>query len=270
MDTEVFRTGHITEAAVIAADIVRDAALLAEKEPLLRSYLQRRIGDVESLCAIIPRLLSAELEQPDLPFRALRQLFRCTFSKEPDLEQLAALDIKAVMRRDPATNSALTVLTGHKGFRALTVHRVVHQLWNEGRKDVARQLQALAARCYSVDIHPASPFGSAVMLDHATGIVVGETARIGNDVSIMQGVTLGGTGKETGDRHPKIGPGVLIGAGAILLGNISIGANAKVGAGSVVITDVPAGTTAVGTPAKIHNHMITGRPSETMDQTGLS
>jgi serine O-acetyltransferase len=149
-----------------------------------------------------------------------------------------------------------------KGFHALQTHRIGHWLWNHGRESLALFFQNQMSVEFGVDIHPAARLGHGIMLDHATGVVIGETAVVGNNVSILQSVTLGGTGKDEGDRHPKIGDGVLISAGAKILGNIRVGDGAKVGAGSVVLENVPAHTTVAGVPAR-----IVGRPSS--DQPAL-
>jgi serine O-acetyltransferase len=161
------------------------------------------------------------------------------------------------------------VLLNFKGFQAIQVHRLANQLWIHGRKDLALFIQSRNSEVFSVDIHPAAKIGQAVMFDHATGIVVGETAIIHNNVSIMQSVTLGGTGNEAGDRHPKVLEGVMIGAGAKILGNITIGEGAKIGAGSVVLNNVPAHVTVAGIPAKIVGKPSCQKPCETMQQNIL-
>jgi len=249
----------------LATQIIDEARALAVQEPLLRALLKRRIGEVPHLAALLSRMLAAELEQPELAYRHLVHFFRTLYSEKPAVVEIAASDIGAVLRRDPATDSPLSVVLEQKGFQALCAHRVAHALWNNGRAALARQLHAAARRSTGVDIHPACRIGRAVMLDHGLGIVLGETAAIGDNVSIMQGVTLGGTGKEHGDRHPKVGDGVLIGAGATLLGNIRIGTHARIGAGSVVLADVPAYATAVGVPAKSRVRARGEAPAESMD-----
>lgn len=261
-----------SDCAALADQIVREATALAAQEPLLRSFLRRRIGETMDLATILSRVLAAEFEQPEMAYRVMLHLFRTTFSQCPGLTELATADVNAVTRRDPAADSPLAVLLDHKGFQALLAHRIAHALWGSGRVALARRIQSISARRLAVDIHPACHIGYAVMLDHATGIVIGETTKIGNNVSIMQAVTLGGTGKETGDRHPKIGDGVLIGAGAILLGNIKVGDNARIGAGSVVLEHVPPNATAVGVPATSSARnstewCATEPPAESMDHT---
>jgi serine O-acetyltransferase len=174
-------------------------------------------------------------------------------------------DLSAVFERDPACRSYLDAFLFFKGFHALESHRIAHWLWNEGRKAMALFLQSRISQLFAVDIHPAASIGRGIMLDHATGIVIGETAVVEDDVSIMQDVTLGGTGKESGDRHPKIRRGVLLSLGAKVLGNIEIGEYSRVGAGSVVLKPVPPHCTAVGVPAKLVNCDGCENPSQQMD-----
>lgn len=164
------------------------------------------------------------------------------------------------MDRDPACTRYFQPLLFFKGFQALQAHRLAHHLWQNGRKTLAVALQSQISEMFHVDIHPAARVGTGILIDHATGVVIGETAVVGDNVSILHQVTLGGTGSAGGDRHPKIGNGVLIGAGVTILGNISVGNNAKIGAGSVVVLDVPAGTTAVGVPARIVSSAKTQKP----------
>ncbi len=184
----------------------------------------------------------------------------------PHLVISAARDILAVRLRDPAVDQYSTALLYLKGFHALQIYRVAHWLWLQDRKALAIYLQNQVSLIFNVDIHPAATVGCGIMLDHATGIVIGETAVVENDVSIMQSVTLGGTGKMGGDRHPKIREGVMIGAGAKILGNIEVGVGAKIGAGSIVLQSVPAHTTAAGVPARVVGKPASEKPSFDMDQ----
>jgi serine O-acetyltransferase len=179
----------------------------------------------------------------------LHEIFREAFTEDPVILNQIRADLRAVMDRDPACDSLLTPFLWFKGFQAITCHRVAHWLWNHQRQNFARYLQSLVSEVFAVDIHPAAKLGSGILLDHATGFVVGETAVIEDDVSILHAVTLGGTGKDRGDRHPKVRRGVLLGAGAKILGNIEIGEGAKIGAGSVVLDSVAPHTTVAGVPA---------------------
>ncbi|MFJ9453143.1 serine O-acetyltransferase [Herbaspirillum sp. NPDC101397] len=258
------------DAASMAPRLWHEADALALREPLLAQMCRSAVGDdagMATLADILARVLARRLSGPDIATSALEELFRHVYSVAQALPEWAALDIEAVLRRDPATESALSVVLYQKGFQAIQLHRVTHVLWEEGRKDLALYLQSLGSRVLGVDIHPACHIGHGVMFDHATGIVIGETTVIGNGVSVMQGVTLGGTGKMKGDRHPKIGEGVLIGAGAVLLGNITVGAHAKVGAGSVVLIDVAPQTTVAGVPAQEVSAATLKQPAEEMDQS---
>jgi serine O-acetyltransferase len=174
-------------------------------------------------------------------------------------------DIVAVFDRDPATDRFIEPVLYYKGFHAIQTHRLAHWLWNKGRKDFAYYLQSRSSAVFQCDIHPAAKVGRGIFLDHATGLVVGETATIGDNVSMLHGVTLGGTGKDHGDRHPKIGDGVLIGASASIIGNITVGRCARIAAGSVVLKEVPNNVTVAGVPAKIVGDSPCQEPSRTMD-----
>jgi serine O-acetyltransferase len=188
------------------------------------------------------------------------------FLSDPNIIESAMMDILAVQERDPAVEDYSIPLLYLKGFHALQIHRVAHWLWKQKRIPLALYLQNRSSVIFGVDVHPAATIGKGIMFDHATGVVVGETAVIEDNVSILQGVTLGGTGKQSGDRHPKIRQGVMIGAGAKVLGNIEIGVGAKVGAGSVVLESVPAHTTVAGVPAKIVGKPSCDMPSFSMEQ----
>lgn len=174
-------------------------------------------------------------------------------------------DIRAITERDPAATRFSEPLLYFKGFHALQTHRVAHWLWSEGRRELALFLQSRASEVFGVDIHPAARIGKGILVDHATGVVVGETAVVEDNVSILHEVTLGGTGKDCGDRHPKVRHGVLIGAGAKILGNVEVGEGAKIGAGSVVLEDVPAHATVAGVPAKVVGIAEGDEPARTMD-----
>ncbi|HBD95398.1 MAG TPA: serine O-acetyltransferase [Spirochaetia bacterium] len=197
----------------------------------------------------------------------LQLLFLETIEKSDDIKKSIIEDLNAIRQRDPASRNYLNPFLNYKGFHALESYRVTHLLWKNNLVNSASLLQSLISEKFGVDIHPAATIGNRIFIDHATSIVIGETAVVGNDVSMLHEVTLGGTGKETGDRHPKIGNGVLIGAGAKILGNIKIGDGVKIGAGSVVLSDVAPHTTVVGIPAKIVGKPKTNSPSFEMDQS---
>ena len=200
-----------------------------------------------------------------MDMRTLYELYLHALGKEPSIGEAVRADITAYYERDPACDQYCLPLLYFKGYHAIQAHRINHCLWKEGRKTLAYFLQNRASEVFGVDIHPAARFGQGIMIDHGTGVVIGETAVLGNDISIFHGVTLGGSGKEGGDRHPKIGDGVMIGANASILGNIRIGTNAKIGAGSVVVADVPSSITVVGVPAKPVGRSVKA-PSADMDQ----
>ncbi|TBR43227.1 serine O-acetyltransferase [Marinomonas agarivorans] len=229
----------------------KEAEELSQVEPILASLFNTAILRHESLGSALSFLLASKLDTPAVPALVLREIFEEVLSEaKSTIVQDVEKDILAICERDAACDSLTTPLLFFKGFHALQTHRVAHWLWVNNRKSLALHLQAQMSSAFGVDIHPAAKIGSGVMLDHATGFVVGETCVIEDNVSILQSVTLGGTGKEQGDRHPKIRRGVLIGAGAKILGNIEVGEGAKIGAGSVVLKSVKAHTTVAGVPAK--------------------
>ena len=243
-----------------------EARRLATEEPLLRRRLHHLL-EAETPQAMLAGVLSRRLADDELPAHDLRALMLDVLHEAPGLLAHAARDLRAVKQRDPACPSLLHVLLNLKGFQALQAHRVAHRLWQQERRELAHAIAGQVAAMLSIDIHPAARIGSAVMLDHASGIVIGETAVVEDEVSILQGVTLGGTGKEHGDRHPKVRRGVMIGAGAKILGNIEIGAMSKVAAGSVVLQPVPPRCTVAGVPARVVRRHGEGHvPAEEMDQ----
>jgi serine O-acetyltransferase len=197
----------------------------------------------------------------------LHQSFAELNAAHPDIGVAARADLAAVCDRDPACASPVEALLFFKGYHAIQAYRLAHALLNKGRRPFALHLQNRMALTFGADINPAARLGRGLMIDHGTGVVIGETAVVEDGVSILQGVTLGGTGKEAGDRHPKIREGVMIGAGASILGNIEIGARAKIGAGSVVLSDVPPGCTAAGVPARIVGRCASMEPARDMDQS---
>ncbi|MQL94791.1 hypothetical protein Taro_027456 [Colocasia esculenta] len=258
------------------ARLREEAAGDVEREPVLRSYYQSAILSHPCLESALAAHLAAKLGGPDhVPRGALFEVLFDAFLADQEAQQAIRADLSAVSERDPACSSTAHCFLYYKGFLACQAHRAAHRLWKSGRKALALFLQSRVSEVFAVDIHPGARIGKGILLDHATGLVVGETAVIGDNVSILHNVTLGGTGKESGDRHPKIGDGVLVGAGTQILGNVRIGEGAKVGAGSVVLKEVPARTTAVGNPAKLvggkENPMkLDKMPSLTMDHTSWS
>jgi serine O-acetyltransferase len=220
-------------------------------ETALIPYLSRCIIRHNSLDASLACVLSNELTAPHLQADTINQFIREALQDAPEILESAAADLSAHIERDPAAGGWLTPYLYFKGFHSVQSYRIAHWLWNNKRKHLARHIQARASQEYDVDIHPAATLGKGIMIDHATGVVIGETAVVEDDVSLLHGVTLGGTGKECGDRHPKIRRGVLIGTGAKILGNIEVGTGAKIGAASLVLESVAAHTTVAGVPAKV-------------------
>lgn len=237
----------------------------AESEPVLASFLYATILNHDSLAAALSFHLANKLDSPALPAMLIREVIEEAMAADGRIGDSIRADLRAVSERDSACCSLVTPLLYFKGFHALQAYRVAHWLWQQGRNSLALFLQNRISSVFAVDIHPAAKIGQGIMFDHATGIVIGETAVVEDNVSIMQSVTLGGTGKEAGNRHPKVRKGVLIGAGAKILGNIEIGECAKIGAGSVVLKDVPSRAVVAGVPAKIIGENVCGQPSLEMD-----
>ncbi len=237
----------------------------ARKEPVLAELLHRSILDATTLEEALSHRISRKLGHHAISEPYLHDLFVDSFRADPKLGANARCDIKAIKERDPACRDYLSPLLYYKGFQALTAYRVAHFLWNQGRREMALYLQSIISQIFAVDIHPAAKIGCGILLDHATSIVIGETAVVEDDVSLLHEVTLGGSGKQQGDRHPKVRRGVLIGAGAKVIGNIEIGEGARIGAGSVVLDDVPPHHTAVGVPARIVGQSAGHDPAYTMD-----
>ncbi len=247
-------------------DSVREeAARIVTDEPVLANQLEDMVLSRSSLEEVVALHLARKLTFLSHTDIHLEDAFNEILDRNPEIGDAIRADLIAINDRDPACPSLLTPLLYYKGFKAITCYRMAHQFWNDGREHLARHLQSLTSDFFNVDIHPAARIGCGILLDHATGFVAGETSVIDNDVSILHAVTLGGTGKVKGDRHPKIGSGVLIGAGAKILGNIRIGKCAKVGANSVVLEDVPPQATVVGVPARVIGFAGEPLPSHSMD-----
>lgn len=244
-----------------------EAEQMIRREPLLASYVYACVLNHDSLASSLSFILANKVSDDVMPAVTVRELFDDAFETCPECIEHAAADIVAVYERDAAINSYLPVILYLKGFQSIQVHRLAHYLWKKDRKELALFIQSRNSEVFGVDIHPACIMGKGIMFDHATGIVIGETSVIEDNVSILQQVTLGGTGNEKGDRHPKIRSGVLIAAGAKVLGNIVIGESAKIGAGSVVLDDVAPNTTVVGVPAKVVGKPCKESPAQTMNQS---
>ena len=243
-----------------------EARVKATEEPILGSYFHATILNHKSFGSALSFRLASKLDNPMLPTMLIRDVVQEATEDDEEILKAAEIDMLATYARDPACEDLSTPFLFFKGFHALQAYRISHWLWNQDRKTMARFFQNQISVTLGVDIHPAAKIGSGLMLDHATGIVVGETAVIEDDVSILHSVTLGGTGKETADRHPKIRRGVLLASGCKVIGNIEVGEGAKVGAGSVVLQDVPPGVTVAGVPAKIVGRSTGIMPAHLMDQ----
>ena len=239
----------------------------AAAEPTLASLLNAVVLSHDSLSGALSYQLARKLGDQELRAMSAREVADEAYRADPSLIAAAEADLKAVFERDPACKGYLQPFLFFKGFIALQSYRLAHWLWGEERETLAFFLQSRVSELFQVDIHPAARIGSGIFMDHATGITIGETAVVGDDVSMLHGVTLGGTGAERGDRHPKIGRGVLLGAGAKVLGNIVIGDYAKVASGSVVLKPVPPHCTAAGVPARLVNCPTCDEPARTMDHT---
>jgi serine O-acetyltransferase len=255
------------EPPPVWAALRNEAAHAAMTEPNLASLLNAVILKHDRLAHALSYQLARKLGDQELRAMGVREIAEEAYAADPSLITMAEADLRAVFERDPACKGYVQPFLFFKGFQALQTHRVAHWLWMQGRETLAFYLQSRVSEQFQVDINPAARIGSGVFLDHGTGIVIGETAVIGDDVSIMQGVTLGGISTEPGDRHPKIGNGVLLSVGAKVLGNIKIGDYAKIAAGAVVLKPVPAGCTAVGVPAHLVNCPTCEEPARTMDHT---
>jgi serine O-acetyltransferase len=245
-----------------------EAMQVAAEEPLLASYLHAAILHHESIDEALSYHLAQKLGGGDMNALLLREVAREAYAADPRLAIQAARDMRVVRERDPACRTYLQPFLYFKGYGGLQAHRIAHWLWNEGREILAYHLQSRVSELFAVDIHPAASIGAGVFIDHAHGIVIGETAVVEDDVSMLHSVTLGGTGKQGGDRHPKVRRGVMIGAGAKVLGNVEIGEGARIAAGSVVLEDVPPRCTVAGVPAKpVGGPCGEGEvPAETMEQ----
>jgi serine O-acetyltransferase len=243
-----------------------EAARDASAEPMLASFLYSVVLNHERFEDALSFILASKLGSATLTAVSLRDLIQNAFAADPGICEAARADIEAVMARDPACLGYSIPLLYFKGFHSIQSYRVAHHYWVSARKPLALYLQSRISEVFAVDIHPGARLGKGLLFDHATSIVIGETCVIEDDFSMLHEVTLGGTGKTGGDRHPKIRRGVLIGAGAKVLGNVVIGEGAKIGAGSVVLSDVPAHCTVAGVPARPVGIPAHALPALEMDQ----
>ena len=264
--TAADRRNSVSQVDPVWSKLRAEAEAVRGAEPALAGLMLATILQQPGIEAAVAHRIAERLHHADLPATLIRQAFAEFLEANPAYREILRADIGAVMDRDPACDRMLQPVMYFKGFQAIQTHRLAHWLWRTGRRDFALYLQSLSSAVFQTDIHPAAPFGKGIFFDHATGIVVGETAALEDNVSILQGVTLGGTGKEDGDRHPKVRHGVLIGAGASILGNIEIGHCARVAAGSVVLKPVPPCTTVAGVPARVIGEAGCAEPARAMDQ----
>lgn len=249
--------------------ILDEGAAAVQKEPLLGGLIHSSILHHGSIEQALAYRISMKLASGEMSEQLLREICETAFASDPKISVAARADIVAVHDRDPACHRFIQPVLFFKGFQAVQCYRIAHWLWNQDRKDMAYFFQMRSSEVFGIDIHPAAKIGQGIMIDHAHSIVIGETAVVGDNVSMLHSVTLGGTGKEEEDRHPKIGDGVLIGAGAKVLGNIKVGNCSRIAAGSVVLTEVPPCKTVAGVPAKIVGEAGCSQPAVSMDQTHL-
>jgi len=263
-----------TTSGIALVDPVWEAVLagarqIVASEPSLGNMVISTILNHDSFEAALSHRLAARLHHDDVSADLIRQAFGEILANQPQIGEQARADLAATLERDPACHRAVEPLLYFKGYQAIQTHRFAHAMHKAGRRDFALYLQSRSSQVFQVDINPAVVIGKGIMLDHGTGLVIGETAVIGDNVSMLQNVTLGGTGKSDQDRHPKIGNGVLIGAGAKVLGNIRVGDCSRIGAGSVVLKEVPPRVTVAGVPAKVIGEAGCAQPALVMDQVVL-
>jgi serine O-acetyltransferase len=261
------RSAQIAAVDPIWHRIREEAEAIIADDPSMGGFVFGAVLNHDSFERALSQRLALRLGNADISSELVMQAFEDALEAEPEIAQAARVDILAVYDRDPACNRYIEPLLYFKGYQALQTYRMAHRLWHMGRRDFAYYLQSRSSVIFSTDIHPAARIGRGIMIDHAHSIVVGETAVIEDNVSMLHSVTLGGTGKAEGDRHPKVRYGVLIGAGAKILGNIEIGQCSRIAAGSVVLSDVPPNRTVAGVPAKIVGYAGCAEPARVMDHT---
>ncbi len=260
------KQADIVELNPVWEAVRNEAKTVIDSDPAMSGFIFGNILNHKTLEEAIVHRICERLHRPEFSADMIRGVFREMQQDDKEWCDVVRADIGAVFDRDPACTRFIEPILYFKGFHAIQTHRLAHWALNNGRKDFALYLQSRASQVFQTDINPAAPFGRGIFMDHATGVVVGETAAVGNDVSILHGVTLGGTGKVGGDRHPKVRNGVLIGAGATILGNIEIGSCSRVAAGALVLKAVPEKTTVAGVPARVVGVAGCSQPSRTMDQ----
>ncbi|MBV1863101.1 MAG: serine O-acetyltransferase [Rhodobacteraceae bacterium] len=257
---------RLAEIDPVWSQIRTEASVLVDEEPDMGGMIHSGVLHHRSLEKALSYRVSLKLASSEMPSQILRELVDEAYRANPELGVCARADIVAVFERDPACHRMIQPLLFFKGFQAVQAYRVAHWLWLNKRPAMAYFIQMRTSEVYGVDIHPGATVGKGIMIDHAHSVVIGETAIVGDDVSILHAVTLGGTGKADGDRHPKIENGVLIGAGAKVLGNITVGYCSRIAAGSVVLQDIPPCKTVAGVPAKVVGEAGCSQPSHNMDQ----
>ncbi|WP_421723399.1 serine O-acetyltransferase [Bauldia sp.] len=258
--------GRLTSVDPVWDDIQADAQRIVKADPAMASFVFATVLNHKRLEDAVVHRIAQRLDSAVVSAEVIRVGFDDAFAADPWISEAMRIDLAAVYDRDPACSRYIEPVLYFKGFHAIQAHRLAHWLWNEGRRDFALYLQSRSSEVFQTDINPAARIGKGIFLDHATGLVVGQTAEIADDVSILQDVTLGGTGKEDGDRHPKIEHSVLVGAGAKILGNITVGHCSKVAAGSVVLKPVPPNTSVAGVPARVIGEAGCSDPARSMDQ----
>jgi len=266
MSASAKKSAEISSVDPVWEAVRAGARGIVAAEPSLANMAVSAILNHETFEQALAHRLAARLDHDDVSADLIRQAFAETLVDHPEIGINARVDLAATLERDPACHRAIEPLLYFKGYQAIQTHRFAHAMFMAGRRDFALYLQSRSSQVFQVDINPAVPMGKGIMLDHGTGLVIGETAVVGDNVSMLQNVTLGGTGKSDQDRHPKIGNGVLIGAGAKVLGNIKVGDCSRVGAGSVVLKEVPPRVTVAGVPAKVIGEAGCAQPALVMDQ----
>ncbi|MEM1316697.1 MAG: serine O-acetyltransferase [Pseudomonadota bacterium] len=264
--SDTIQTEPIVHLDPVWAAVCKEAQRALDSDPALGGFLFRSILSQKSLEQAVVSRIAHRLDHADMDADTIRVAFNEMMVADPEWSATMRVDIAAVYDRDPACTRFIEPILYFKGFHALQTHRLAYWSFKQGRRDFALYLQSRSSEVFQTDINPEAKFGRGIFMDHATGIVVGATAVVGDDVSIMQGVTLGGTGKEGGDRHPKVRDGVLIGAGAKVLGNIEIGHCSRVASGALVVKPVPPKSTVAGVPARVVGVAGCAQPSRTMDQ----